>query len=110
VTADPGCGVRDLARRLGTDPMNAQRIIETLVANGLCEAGHDPDDARRRPLYPTADGRRLAARVEKRAKEAEEELAVLLGDDTYRVLVDALRALALAERDDNSRRPSASPD
>lgn len=93
VSAEPGCGVRDLARRLGTDPMNAQRIMESLVANGLCTAGHDPDDARRRPFYPTERGRGLAELVATRSQGVEEALAELLGDDTYQALVDALRTL-----------------
>src|SRR5579875_1695760 len=44
ITGEPGRGVRHLARRLGTDPMNAQRIVETLVADGLCQIRRDPAD------------------------------------------------------------------
>lgn len=94
VTDQPGCGVRHLARRLGTDPMNAQRITEILVANGLCTAGRDSGDARRRPLHPTERGRQLANRVAERAQADEQAIADLLGDRTYRVLIDALRTLA----------------
>ena len=94
VTAEPGCGVRQLARRLGTDPMNAQRIIETLVANGLCAAGRDPDDARRRPFHPTEHGRHVARQVADRARRTERASMKLLGDASYRVVLDALRTLA----------------
>ncbi|MGC8463161.1 MAG: MarR family winged helix-turn-helix transcriptional regulator [Acidimicrobiales bacterium] len=94
VTAEPGCGVRQLARRLGTDPMNIQRIVETLVANGLCTAGRDPADARRRPLHPTEHGRRLARQVADRARRTEQASMELLGDTSYRVVLDALRTLA----------------
>ncbi len=93
ITGEPGRGVRHLARRLGTDPMNAQRIVETLVADGLCQIRRDPADGRRRPLYPTALGARRARRVAARAQEAEAALANLLGQDTYAALVAALRTL-----------------
>lgn len=93
VTAEPGQGVRHLSRRLGTDPMNAQRIVETLIAGGLCSARRDPDDARRRPLYPTDRGTRLAERAAERAQDAERYLADTLGADTYRSLTTALRAV-----------------
>lgn len=39
--------------------MNTQRIATTLIAAGLCEPRLDPDDARRRPLYPTVTGAEL---------------------------------------------------
>jgi DNA-binding MarR family transcriptional regulator len=107
VTADPGRGVRYLAGRLGTDPMNAQRIIETLIADGLCELRRDSGDARRRPVYPTASGRRLACRVARRAEEAERALAALLGEAAYRTLTAALRTLA--ERDAGTRQSPPGP-
>jgi len=107
VSAEPGCGVRHLARRLGTDPMNAQRIMESLVTNGLCTAGHDPDDARRRPFFPTERGRRLAKLVTTRSQEVEQALAELLGEDTYQALVDALRTLV--EGDAGARFVAAGP-
>lgn len=91
LAAQPGLGVRDLARRLGTDPMNAQRITETLISAGLCEAGRDPTDARRRPVYPTERGSQLARTVSDRARQSEGALADSLGKYTYEVLADALR-------------------
>lgn len=93
VAARPGLGVRRLAHQLGTDPMNAQRIVEALTADGLCEARRDPADARRRPLHPTPRGRRLAAAVTASADEAEHELADALGPADYRALLAGLEAL-----------------
>ena len=93
VVAEPGQGVRGVARRIGTDPMNAQRIIETLLAAGLCRAGRDPLDARRRPLHPTPEGCLVAEEVAGRARLAEEHLARTLGEEGYLSLVAALGAL-----------------
>ncbi len=105
IAAEPGQGVRHLARRLGTDPMNARRISESLVAAGLCRPGHDPHDARRRPLEPTTRGRRLARSVTERAHESEQILAEALGEQTYRSLIAALRAL-LDDETRLERRPA----
>lgn len=96
VAAEPGYGVRNLACQLGTDPMNVQRISETLVTAGLCETRRDPLDGRRRPLHPTDEGCRRAAIVTQRGVEAERELARSLGGERYRTLLTELRALAAA--------------
>ena len=93
IAAEPGQGVRGIARRIGTDPMNAQRIIESLLAAGLCQAGHDPGDARRRPLHPTPEGGRVAEEVAGRARLAERHLADTLGEEGYRSLLAALEIL-----------------
>ena len=93
IAAEPGQGIRALARRLGTDPMNAQRIAESLIAAGLCQAGRDPGDARRRPLRPSARGRRVARSVVERAGRSEQILAAALGEQGYTSLVAGLRAL-----------------
>ncbi|MDA8261432.1 MAG: MarR family winged helix-turn-helix transcriptional regulator [Actinomycetota bacterium] len=93
ITAEPGCGIRELARRIGTDPMNARRIVESLLEGGLCESRPDPDDARRRPLYPTPRGRVLAQAVADRARRDEQNLLSALGEDGYESLVAALRTL-----------------
>ena len=93
VVAQPGRGVRQLARALGTDPTNATRIAETLCVAGLCEGAQDPHDARRRPLYPTARGRAIADEVESRAEREEERLFAALGARQYRALIDGLTVL-----------------
>lgn len=93
IAQEPGCGVRQLARRLGTDPMNAQRIIESLINAGLCEPSHDPHDARRRPLHPTQRGNELAATVKQRAQTAEQLLVDALGAEGYQAIVTMLNNL-----------------
>lgn len=103
VADEPGCGVRQLARRLGTDPMNVQRITDFLVAKGLCTSGRDLDDARRRPLRPTGRGEELARDVAARARAADEELVVLLGRGAYDELVDALSTLVAYDSDAGRR-------
>lgn len=97
VAAQPGMGVRNIARRLGTDPMNAQRIAEGLITSGLCLAGRDPLDSRRRPLSVTTEGARVAAEVSSRARRSELLVAEILGSDAYERLTEALRSLILFE-------------
>lgn len=98
VTARPGHGVRQLARELGTDAMNVQRVASSLVAAGLCEAGHDPGDARRRPLRPTALGARLADVLARRAELAEAQLARALGTARYRTVLASLQEIVEHDR------------
>ncbi len=98
IAAQPGSGVRRLARDLGTDPMNVQRIAETLRAAGFCEPRQDPSDARRRPLYPTHEGRRLASAVAHRAQRAEQDLIDALDVERYHALLAGLDALVDHDR------------
>lgn len=98
IAAQPGSGVRRLARDLETDPMNVQRVAETLRAAGLCEPRQDPSDARRRPLYPTEKGRRLARAVAHRAERAEQDLIDALDAERYQTLVAGLQTLVDHDR------------
>jgi len=93
VAARPGQGVRQLARTLRTDPMNVQRVATMLIAAGLCQTRADPDDARRRPLYPTPGGERSARTVARRAAAMEQQLLEALGAARYEALHDGLRRL-----------------
>jgi MarR family transcriptional regulator for hemolysin len=99
IAARPGSGVRRLARELGTDPMNIQRISETLITAGLCEPRRDPGDARRRPLHPTDRGRGLADVIDRRAADSEEQLAAALGAPAYHALVAGLHDLLDHDQD-----------
>src|SRR5487761_1152378 len=99
IAARPGSGVRRLARELGTDPMNTQRISETLIAAGLCQPRRDPGDARRRPLHPTGRGRELADVIARRAAGSEQQLAAALGAPAYHALVAGLHDLLDHDQD-----------
>jgi len=98
IAAQPGQGVRQLARALGTDPMNVQRVAESLLDAGLCEARRDPGDARRRPIYPTRQGMRRAHEIARRAESDEGDLVVALGAERYATLLAGLQALIALER------------
>lgn len=109
IAARPGSGVRRLARELGTDPMNIQRISETLITAGLCEPRRDPGDARRRPLHPTGRGRELAGVIACRAADSEQQLAAALGAPAYHALTAGLHVLLDYDQDQapDGRAPGA---
>lgn len=79
IMEQPGMGLRELARRLGTDPMNAKRLADGLERNGLVVSRAHPVDARIRVLSPTDEGRDLGHEVERRAGEWHRALEALLG-------------------------------
>ena len=99
IGAHPGIGVRQLARTLRTDPMNARRIAETLLAAGYCEAMRDPVDARRRPLQLTPSGQKLADMVARKAGDTEKALIEALGPGPYAALVAGLHLLIQRDQD-----------
>jgi DNA-binding MarR family transcriptional regulator len=94
----PGLGVRQAARALGTDPMHVQRLAAGLLEAGLLEVRPDPADQRRRPLVPSPAGARLALEVARRAEAAEARLAAALGPGRYEGLLRGLEALAALEQ------------
>ena len=98
ITAQPGLGIRQLARTLGTDPMNALRVATSLVDLGLCESRRDLEDARRRPFFPTDKGSHLASEIARRAACVERELIDALGPESYARLLSNLQALVDLDR------------
>ena len=108
IAAQPGQGVRQLARGLGTDPMTVQRVATLLLASDLCEVRQDSDDARRRPLYLTDQGMRRARQIARRAETVEGGLKVALGAESYATLLAGLESLIALERR-CTRPPEARP-
>jgi DNA-binding MarR family transcriptional regulator len=86
IAAQPGTGIRELARRLGTDPMNAKRIADGLERDGLVASGSSPDDARRRVLAATPDGATLAQELDRRAAAWDLGIRERLGHDEVQEL------------------------
>jgi DNA-binding MarR family transcriptional regulator len=86
VLEQPGMGLRELARRLGTDPMNAKRLADGLERDGLLASRAHPADARIRVLSTTEDGAAKGREVARRAAAWGDALEALLGaDDTARL-------------------------
>ena len=71
--ADGPATARSLAGSLGITPQAAGRISADLERRGLVTRGHDPRDARARPLTLTADGLR-AAQVMRTAEQRAVQL------------------------------------
>lgn len=94
IAGEPGLGVREIARRLATDPMNVARLADGLHDRELIETLPDPADARRRPLHPTSAGRALATELGDRAEAQDRRLAAELGEPAYDALLDGLGRLA----------------
>ena len=86
VLEQPGMGLRELARRLATDPMNAKRLADGLERDGFVVSGADPADARIRVLMGTDAGAAAGREVARRAAAWGDALEALLGaDDTARL-------------------------
>jgi DNA-binding MarR family transcriptional regulator len=81
VAEHPGIGVRELARRLATDPMNAKRLVDGLERDGLLRSEADPDDQRRRQLRVTASGGAAHLELQRRAVTWRQDLGGILAPD-----------------------------
>ncbi len=92
VAEHPGVGLRELARALGTDPMNAKRLADGLEAEGLLVSSADAGDRRLRVLEPTDAGLALASEVRQRALAWTATLEGLVGQ------ADIAAVLAVLDR------------
>jgi DNA-binding MarR family transcriptional regulator len=93
VAERPGSGIRELARILGTDPMNAKRLADGLERAGLVRSCADPADRRVRVLNPTEAGVRLVREVEDRARAWTAALESMVGRDEIAALLGTLDRL-----------------
>jgi DNA-binding MarR family transcriptional regulator len=101
----PDAGLRELARTLGTDPMNAKRLADGLQDAGLIESRVVAQDRRLRVLVPTDAGRRLGAEVARRAQAWSATLDQIIGPGEAAATLATLDRLergvaALDARDD----------
>lgn len=100
VAEESGMGLRELARRMQSDAMNAKRLADTLEHAGLVRSTVDPGHRQRRLLRATDEGRAMAARVNARSRALEEVLAERLGSpelEHLRTLLGSLlNGLAIA--------------
>ena len=93
VTEGKACGLRALARNLGTDPMNARRLVNHLEQAGLVRSSSDPDHNQRHVIRPTPAGAVASEEVARRAATVDASLRGLLGDDDLTRLLGLLGQL-----------------
>ena len=93
LSAEPGDGVRALARSLGVDAMSVKRCVDDLEERSLIESGHRAGDRRSRALHLTARGLELVARVEQRQRVREADLTSALSASQLERLRGALTRL-----------------
>jgi DNA-binding MarR family transcriptional regulator len=96
VAQRPGCGLRELARLMHTDAMNAKRLADRLERAGLLASSADPGHRQRRVLRLTGPGAALAGELARRAAEQQQALAYLIGPAEVARLLDLLGRLELA--------------
>jgi len=85
----PGCSLRGLARRLGSEPMATKRLVDDLERSGLLQSEPELRGRRRRALVVTEEGHRIAQAARAAAGRQQSELAALIGPEG----LDQLEAL-----------------
>ena len=92
----PGCGLRELARRTGTDAMNAKRLADHLECAGRLVSESDPGHRQRRVLRPTPEGAELARELVRRAQAHQRRLEDIVGEAEVTALLGLLDRLESA--------------
>ncbi len=95
----------EVAERTSMDTVQVSRAIAKLIAAGRVTRGSDPNDRRRAPLRPTAEGRAVYRGIVPLVKARERELTSALTPSEARALdriIDKLHRRALDLRHDVS--------
>ena len=95
----------EIAERTSMDKVQVSRAIAKLIAAGRVTRGSDPNDRRRAPLRPTAEGRAVYRGIVPLVKARERELTSALTPSEARALdriIDKLHRRALDLRHDVS--------
>ena len=110
---EEGCSQRELAERMGIEGPTLVRHLDRLEREGLIERRRDRADRRITRISMTPAGEALLADLARTSAAADNDIRVVLGTETYDVVMGALIALQadmavrLAERKTAERRIDA---
>ena len=93
ICEQPGSGLRELARRMRTDPMNAKRLVDHLEHEGLVTSSGTASHAQRRAIDPTSDGLARVAGLVERSASLPRAAVELIGANELDALQDLLGRL-----------------
>ena len=91
IDANRGLSQAELAATLGIERARLVRLLHRLEQRGLTQRLSSATDRRRHALRLTRDGQRVLARAKALSAEHEAGLVQRLGDERYRMLIEALR-------------------
>jgi len=94
----PGSGQRELANRLGIDPVSVGQMIDTLDAEGLVDKRVHPTDRRARVLRLTRRGAELRRRLRPSLLAAQERLLTPLSLAERKALLSMLARVIAANQ------------
>lgn len=84
VNESPHISQRDASRALEIDVMAVRRVLQDLVDKKFLEMKLNPSDSRKFSYAVTAEGKSLAEKIFKLAKEQNHRLASVLGPVAYK--------------------------
>lgn len=90
ICEQPGSGLRELARKMRTDPMNAKRLVDHLEHEGLVTSSGATSHAQRREVSPTSDGLARVAGLVERSAALRRQLEQLIGQSEVEYLQQLL--------------------
>ena len=93
VSEGEACGLRALARGMGTDVMNVKRLVAHLEEAGLVHSSPDPEHSQRHIVRATPVGIAVSQEIAARAVATEQRLRSLLGGEDLDRLQELLAKL-----------------
>lgn len=91
---EPGLGVSELSRRIGTAKSHVSEIVDQMVRDGYLVKEPDPQDRRLIRLVPTAKARDLLERLRRTHRAALEAPLGRLSPAELEQILSSLRLLA----------------
>ena len=99
---DPGEDQITLSGRVAFDPATFGSVISRLEAKGWVQRQADPGDKRRKLLWITAEGEKVALQMKRAVGKAQQRIVGPL-EPAERVQLNALLGKLIAEHENNTR-------
>src|ERR1700750_1082001 len=104
VEGRPGVGHVDIAEELGLDRSNVANVVDRLTRRGLMKQTISKVDRRKRSISITAEGRKVTAVFEPKARRAQRRLLDVLSAEERQTFMKLLLRL-VEDNNEHSRAP-----
>jgi DNA-binding MarR family transcriptional regulator len=104
VEATPGVGHVEIAEELGLDRSNVANVVDRLTRRGLLKQTISKVDRRKRSISITAEGRKVTAAFEPKARRAQRRLLDVLSAEERQTFMKLLLRL-VEDNNEHSRAP-----
>ncbi len=88
-----GAGIRELARRIATDPMNLKRTVDQLEVRGMVASDPNLRPGKKRVIFLTEEGKLVAALLQSKIATQEQWFNTVLSSQNRTLLFEMIERI-----------------